>query len=278
MKKNFYLVVLLLLTTIVMHGQNTHYQLPNNNFDLWPEEVTSLPVYWYSFSNTECLLSPSSCDMVIAAGGTDNHHKKVTGYNGTGNACQLYAVERVGRTVNGLITTGRVRLASETLSSPSNYVYTQRSSGAFKWSFAGRPDSISMWARFSFMQNEEPTAMMRVHLHGDVDFRDVTSHTASTAQAGKIANAYCEMTNPATTPVNGVYKSDWKRFAFKFRYWTPNNQPIATPTLENTQQPYYALASISTNKRGQKFGLPENQRSGGHRYQEFLQRPRIPHP
>ena len=188
--------------------------------------------------------------MVDAAGGRDNHHKKVTGYNGTGYACQLYAVERVGRTVNGLITTGRVRLASETLSSPSNYVYTQRSSLAFKWAFAGRPDSISMWARFSFMQNEEPTAMMRVHLHGDVDFRDVTSHTASTAQEGKIANAYCEMTNPATTPVNGVYKSDWKRFAFKFRYWTPNNQPIATPTLENTQQPYYALASISTNKRG----------------------------
>ena len=250
MKKNFYLVVLLLLTTIVMHGQNTHYQLPNNNFELWGASSNMPPpIFWYSFSNTACLLGSTTCDMVDAAGGFDNHHAKVTGYNGSGFACQLYTVERVERAVNGLITTGKSVLGSENLSSSANYIYTQRN-GSCKWTFSGRPDSISMWARFSFMQNEEPTAMMRVHLHGDVDFRDVTSHTAGTAQEGKIANAYCEMTNPATTPVNGVYKSEWKRFAFKFRYWKPNNQPISTPTLENTQQPYYALASISTNKRG----------------------------
>ena len=126
MKKKFYLISILLLITSVMCGQTTHYQLPNNNFDHWgSNEVMPLPIFWYSFSHTECLLSPASCDMVDAAGGRDNHHKKVTGYtgyNGTDYACQLYAVERVGRTVNGLITTGRVRLASETLSSPSNYV------------------------------------------------------------------------------------------------------------------------------------------------------------
>ncbi|MBO4655676.1 MAG: T9SS type A sorting domain-containing protein [Bacteroidales bacterium] len=250
MKKNFYLVVLLLLTISVLHGQNTHYQLPNNNFEYWGGSGDMpTPVFWYSFSNTACQLSSSTCDMVTAAGGFDNHHKRVTGYNGSGYACQLYAVEIVERTVNGLITTGKSILASENLSDPTNYIYTQRN-GSCKWTFSGRPDSISMWARFSFMQNENPKAIMRVHLHGDVDYKDVASHTASTAQTGKIANAYCEMTNPATTPVNGVYKSGWKRFAFKFRYWKPNNQPISTPTLSNTQQPYYALTSVSTNKRG----------------------------
>ena len=208
-----------------------------------------IPVFWYTFNNTECLLSASTCDMVAAAGCFDNHHARVTGHNGTGYACQLYTVERVGRIINGVLTTGKSILASETLSDPANHIYTQRD-GVCKWTFAGRPDSISLWARFSFLQNEYPQAMMRVHIHGDVDYRDVANYTASTAQTGKIANAYCEMTNPATTAVNGVYKSQWQRFAFKFRYWTPNNQPISTPTLTNTQQPSYILASFSTNKRG----------------------------
>ncbi len=250
MKKNFYLVALLLISIGTMHGQHNYYQLPNNNFDWWGgSSEMPVPVFWYSFSNTSCLLSTSTCDLVNAAGGFDNQHAKVTGYNGTGNACQLYAVEKAGRTVNGLLTTGKSILASENLSDPANYIYTQRNGGC-KWAFWGRPDSISLWARFSFLQNEYPTALMRVHIHGDVDYRDVVNYTASTAQQGKIANAYCEMTNPATTAVNGVYKSQWKRFAFKFRYWKPNNQPISTPSLSNTQQPSYILASFSTNKRG----------------------------
>lgn len=251
MKKKFYLFTLLLMFVSVMHGQHNYFQLPNNNYDYWGGLSTEMPTptFWYSFSNTACVMSSNTCDMIVAAGGFENHHARVNGYNGTGKAIQLYAVEKVGRTVNGILTTGKSVIASENLSDPSNYVYTQRS-GACKWAFTGRPDSISLWARFSFLQNEYPKAMMRVHIHGDVDYRDVAAHTASTAQTGKIANAYCEMTNPATTPVNGVYKSQWTRFAFKFRYWKPNNQPISTPTLSNTQQPHYILASLSTNRRG----------------------------
>ena len=251
MKKKFYLFTLLLMFVSVMHGQHNYFQLPNNNYDYWGGLSTEMPTptFWYSFSNTACVMSSNTCDMIVAAGGFENHHARVNGYNGIGKAIQLYAVEKVGRTVNGILTTGKSVIASENLSDPSNYVYTQRS-GACKWAFTGRPDSISLWARFSFLQNEYPKAMMRVHIHGDVDYRDVAAHTASTAQTGKIANAYCEMTNPATTPVNGVYKSQWTRFAFKFRYWKPNNQPISTPTLSNTQQPHYILASLSTNRRG----------------------------
>ena len=248
MKKKFYLIALLLLSVSVMKGQ--HYQLPNNNFDWWGGSSEMLiPIFWYSFSNTACLLSTSTCDLATAAGAFNNHHARVTGSNGSGYACQLYCVEKAGYAVNGLLTTGKSILANENLTSPDNYIYTQRN-GTCNRPFDGRPDSISLWARFSFLQDENPSAMLRVHLHGDVDYRDVAGYSASTAQNGKIANAFCEMTNPATTPVNGVYKSQWTRFAFKFRYWTPNNQPISTPTLANTQQPSYVLASFSTNKRG----------------------------
>ena len=124
MKKNIFLFVLLLISVSLMHGQTTHYQLPNNNFDNWGGGGDMpIPIYWYSFSNTACVMSSSTCDMVVAAGGFDNHHARVTGYNGTGKAIQLYAVEKVGRTVNGLLTTGKSILASEDLSDPLHPTY-----------------------------------------------------------------------------------------------------------------------------------------------------------
>ena len=89
--------------------------------------------------------------------------------------------------------------------------------------------------------------MMRVHIHGNVEYKDIASHTASTPQVGKIANSYCSMANPATTPVNGIYKSGWKRYAFKFQYWDENNNIISQPTVDNTPTPSYILASLSTN-------------------------------
>ena len=260
MKKRFYLVALLLMTLSIMHGQNTHYQLPYTNFDNWinypghhnGSGENYQPLRWYSFNNMECLIDAGTCEAIYGANGFKNHHLKVPGH--TGSAVQLYTVKILGKNVNGLLTTGRPVLASANLADPANHIYTDRS-GNYKWTFSGRPDSISLWARFSFRQNEYPKAMMRVHIHGDVDYRDVANYSASTAQAGKIANAYCEMVNPATTPTiitthDTIYASQWTRFAFKFRYWTANNQPISTPTLSNTTQPSYILATLCTNRTG----------------------------
>lgn len=253
MKKKFYLFALLLTTVSVLFGQTntTHYQMRNNNFSSWGSN--NVPIFWWTFNDVGCQIP--DCGTLATIGFFDNHHEKVTGRDGTGYACQLYTVRLADKNVNGIITIGKSVIYSEEISSSENHIYTQRynangTPGNHACTFSGRPDSVSLWARFSFLQNVHDTALMRVHIHGDVDYKDVANWGGSHAQTGKIANAFCYMINPATTPTNGVYKSDWTRFAFNFRYYKPNNQVINKPTLANTEQPYYILATLTTNRRG----------------------------
>ena len=233
----------MLLATSIF-GQN--YQLPYCEFNTWLNTTDNLPSYWYSYSSMDCNFEPE-CTTARAAGAFDNHHAKVSGYNGSGYAIQLYSIERATRTINGALTTGKSLVQSTNFSSNDNYVYTQRN-GSCHWFFSGRPDSIALFARFSFLQNTYPNALAKIHIHGDVDYEDHPASTISTPQTGKIANVICHLTNPATTPTNGVYKSGWTRFAYKFNYWDANNNLIDTPTLANTAQPHYILASLSTNE------------------------------
>ncbi len=251
MKKLSLLSALLIIATMLF-GQNpiTNTQLPYPNFNTWTGD--SIPSFWYSYSNMDCELT-AGCDIAIAAGVFQNHHRKVPGI--INNACQLYTVKKSGYNINGAMTTGKSIVQNVHLTDTSNYVYTQRN-GTCNWLFSGRPDSIVLWAKFSFLQNTYNNASLRVHIHGNVDYRDMPTSTASTPQEGKIANAFCDLTNPATTPnSNGVYKSGWTRFVFPFTYWDHNNNIITTPTVQNTDQPYYILGSLSTNK---VLGVGEN--------------------
>ena len=231
-----------------LFGQN--YQLPYYDFNDWYNTTDNLPSHWFSYSSIQCTFDQTLCDMAIANGVFHNHHNKVRGFSGSGTdwAIQLYTVEKLGKNINGALTTGKIALNSDDFSSTENYVYTQRG-GSCKWPFSGRPDSLSMRVKFSFLQNTYPKASARIHIHGDVDYEDLYVGSFSDPQPGKIANLKAEIQNPATTPnSNGVYKSDWTRFAYKFNYWDVNNNLLDTPTLANTVQPYYLLASLSTNK------------------------------
>ena len=250
MKKLSLLFALLMLVSGIFGQAITNTQLPYPNFNTWTGD--SIPSYWYSYSNMDCELD-AGCDLATAAGVFHDHHKKVPGV--VGYACQLYTVKKSGYNINGAMTTGKSMIQNIHLTDTSNYVYTQRN-GTCHWLFSGRPDSIVVWAKFSFLQNTYNKASVRVHIHGDVDYRDMPTATSSTPQVGKIANAFCELTNPATTPnSSGVYKSNWTRFSFPFTYWDANNNLISTPSLQNTQQPTYILGSLSTNK---VLGVGEN--------------------
>ena len=164
MKKLSLLSALLIIAT-TLFGQSpiTNTQLPYPNFNTWTGD--SIPSYWYSYSNMDCELT-AGCDIAIAAGVFQNHHKKVPGI--INNACQLYTIKRSGYNINGALTTGKSIVQNVHLTDTSNYVYTQRN-GSCNWLFSGRPDSIVLWAKFSFLQNTYNTASLRVHIHGDVD-------------------------------------------------------------------------------------------------------------
>ncbi len=242
MKKIFSFVALLFMINMTF-GQNFNSQPPYSTFESWNSD--GLPTYWHSYSEIECALDPEYCAAAQAVGAFNNHHKKVPGKHEY--ACQLYTISTQGRIVNGALTTGKSRIASLTYTDPSNIVYTQRD-GNCNYPFSCRPDSISLWARFAFKQNENPQASIRIHIHGDVDYQDQPNSTINTPQTGKIAHVIANMTNPATTPSSdGYYRSGWAHYAYKLNYWSTDNTPIETPTLQNTETPYYLLASLSSN-------------------------------
>ena len=251
--KKIYILFAAVITLLAnsAFGQNVlNYQLPYFEFNQWYNTTLNLPSYWYSYSSIQCTFDATLCAMAETNGIFNDHHKKVRGYTGGGSdwAIQLYTVQKMGKNINGALTTGKIALNSDDFSSTENYVYTQRN-GSCNWPFAGRPDSLSLRARFSFKQNTYPKASARIHIHGDVDYEDLYVGSFSDPRPGKIANLNAEIQNPATTPnSNGVYQSGWTRFAYKFNYWDANNNLIDTPTLSNTAQPHYLLASLSTNK------------------------------
>ena len=117
---------------------------------------------------------------------------------------------------------------------------------------AGRPDSVRLWVKFD-MASSSVIATCKMHIHGDINYQDIPSHEAGTAQTGKIANAFCEMVKN-----QGVVKyydnnnqwNGWERFDFMFTYYNVNNNVVAQPTPSNITQATtsYILASFSTNK------------------------------
>ena len=114
---------------------------------------------------------------------------------------------------------------------------------------AGRPDSVRLWVKFE-MASASSIATCKMHIHGDCDYQDIPSHSAGTAQTGKIANAFCEMVKNNGAVSYGSSSNFWERFDFKFTYYDDANNIISNPTLTNiVQAPQsYILASFSTNK------------------------------
>ena len=236
MKKTLtFLSVLLFLTASVTMGQ--HYQFPNPSFKNWTNN--SVPRGWHSFSDAGGWLSFAVSD----------HSGKASDRFGTSNhACYIYAKKVSGVLANGAMTLGKMNVGSWTASSDDNYIYTKTSdndSSGCKWSMVGRPDSMRIWVKFE-MASSSSIATCKTHIHGNVDYKDIPSHSASTAQTGKIANVFCEMRSGyGKETYNG-----WERFDFKFTYYNSSNTVVTNPTSANITQATtsYILASFSTNK------------------------------
>ena len=244
MKKQLtFLCALLFLMAGTTMGQ--HYQFPNPSFDTWKSTSSgsAIPRGWHSFSDAE--------------GGwawaVSNHSNTATDRFGENDhACQIYTTKVLGVKANGAMTLGKMVVASTSTSSDANLIYTKRSdadSSGCRWSMAGRPDSVRLWVKFE-MASASSIATCKMHIHGDCDYQDIPSHSAGTAQTGKIANAFCEMVKNNGAVSYGSSSNFWERFDFKFTYYDDANNIISNPTLTNiVQAPQsYILASFSTNK------------------------------
>ena len=165
-----------------------------------------------------------------------NHSNRVTGHSGYG--CEIHAVTLAGNLVNGVLTTGQMQFASPDNKSADNNTYTDKDNklghnAAMK--FTGRPDSVYFWCKFE-MKKPSNVAVAKFHIHGNVAYKDISSHTSATAQKGKIANAFCD--------IKDHNDGKWHQYKYKFTYYDEQNKVVAT----TSRTPSYILVCFSTNK------------------------------
>lgn len=221
---------------VLSYGLGAQTQMPNRDFEQWTPigKGVALPKHWHSFGDGDCRLQGAyswGCPQMLK-----HHSDRVRGHTGYG--CEIFTTSIAGNIVNGVITTGQTLFASPDGQSVENYNYTDKDNDSGNnayMKFTGRPDSVYFWCKFE-MKKSSVVAMAKFHLHGDVAYRDIATHTSSTPQKGKIGNAFCELRNP------GDHK--WHQYKFKFTYYDEQNRVVKT----SSRTPSYLLASFCTNK------------------------------
>ena len=211
-------------------------QLPNKSFEQWTttDKGNAVPKYWHSYGDGDCQLKGIyswGCGPL-----TKNHSNRVTGHTGYG--CEIYSTSISGNLVNGVLTTGQMQFASPDNNSTDNCTYTDKDNKLghkAATAFTGRPDSVYFWCKFE-MKKPSNVAIAKFHLHGNIAYRDISTHSASTAQKGKIGNAYCD--------IKDHNDQKWHRYKYKFTYYDEQNHVVSN----TSRTPSYILVCFSTNK------------------------------
>ena len=234
MKKSSIIIALICVAAAYVATAQT--QIPNSRFEQWTttEKDKSVPKGWHSYGDGDCQLKGIyswGCGPL-----TKNHSNRVTGHSGYG--CEIFTTSISGNLVNGVLTTGQMQFASPDNNSSDNCTYTDKDNKCghkAAVAFTGRPDSVYFWCKFQ-MKKPSNVAVAKFHLHGNIAYKDISTHTSATAQKGKIGNAFCEFKDPND--------QKWHQYKFKFTYYNEQNQVVKS----STRTPSYILACFSTNK------------------------------
>jgi len=216
MKKIFYFIISSMLAIGPALGQNDVYQFPNPDFESWTNssESSAVPAQWHTFNTLQCDLS----GLAALGCGTaqTNHSNRVAGYDGSGYAYQIYATSVLGVIANGSFTTGRIRVRYTEAGNGENYNYDP---DGYRWTFNGRPDSISFYAKKTTLAGN---ALFKVFIHDGNTFYDRANSQLTGTKYGEMVISFA----PSTS---------WGRFV-KEVTWT-----------NTTALPQLIIASFSTN-------------------------------
>lgn len=145
---------------------------------------------------------------------------KVEGHNSTA-AVKLFSNSVMGVNANGNLTTGRINMGNTTPANAKNYNFTDRSSSDNSLRFAGRPDAVSFYAKFTPGAGNQ--ARGQFILHDDCDYRDPEISDQSGNRVGK-----------ASVLIDAC--TDWTYYEGAFTY-----DKNSTPEVQ------YLLGSFTTN-------------------------------
>lgn len=177
---------------------------------------------WHSFASAS-VGSFIGSSMAI---GMSPHPTQEDGREGAGKAVQLKSSEInlgfIKKKANGNLTTGRVNMGSSTPDDPANYNYTDRSSSDHSLLFAGTPDAVTFWAKFT-PSADGIQARGKFILHDEqFDYKDPEDESQVSSKIA-VAEEY-------------IGKSDWTQHTVKFTY-----------SKDRGDSKQYLLASFTTN-------------------------------
>ena len=167
---------------------------------------------------------PSAVGSMAGLGkGSSPKPQKVEGHNSS-VAVKIFSKSILGKKANGNLTTGRINMGSMTPANSANYNYTDRSSSDNSLRFAGRPDAVSFYAKFTpGSDNADQKARGQFILHDDCDYRDPEISDQSGNRVGK-----------ASVLIDAC--TDWTKYEGAFTY-----DQKSTPEVQ------YLLGSFTTN-------------------------------
>ncbi|MBQ7736140.1 MAG: T9SS type A sorting domain-containing protein [Bacteroidales bacterium] len=226
------LLLILLILPFTLNAQTPVYQLPNPGFEAWDNNYANAkdePTNWNGFPSSNCDLSVG-CNKA-----QETRHERSTdirpGSNGN-YSCKIFATEvdinlyltHIHATANGNITTGQINIGSTTADdATSNYNVTKLNTSGLNQPFAGKPDSISFWTKFS-CPSASQYARMSCIIHDNYSMQDpYYSDEQRNHIVGEAVREYQQ--------TNG-----WVEFRVPFDY----NHPATTPA--------YLLLTFTTNK------------------------------
>ena len=155
--------------------------------------------------------------------GSSPKPQKVEGHNSS-VAVKIFSKSILGKKANGNLTTGRINMGSMTPANSANYNYTDRSSSDNSLRFAGRPDAVSFYAKFTpGSDNADQKARGQFILHDGCDYRDPEIKDQGGNRVGK-----------ASVLIDSC--TDWTYYEGAFTYYQKS-----TPEVQ------YLLGSFTTN-------------------------------
>lgn len=219
-KQTAFILVSLLATNInSLHAQ---YQLVNGGFEgAWNKVEKGMePLGWRSLGSCSGAFADRSeavqfeASLDVHPGSTDKRSAK------------FYAASNFNQTLwNGIITTGRLHISSQTAAdTKSNYSYTDTLNSNYNNTFTGLPDSLTLWVKFRSKQ-ENSLAHVSAVLHDNFSYQSKTANELMKSHV--VASAEEDYT---------CGNKDWQKLSIPFIY---NESNIADPA--------FALLTLRTN-------------------------------
>lgn len=147
-------------------GTDGKYQIANRDFEDWTNvsSTNAAPYNWnaYQTANATSELNDIKSAVQVTSG------SGCPGGNGL-YCAEIFSADAKGNVITGVLTTGELQLASETLSSSSNNIITKRSDKKMSETISAIPDAMKVWVKFEAAGNGNK-ASISATIHDNYDY------------------------------------------------------------------------------------------------------------